>query len=244
MPESSFCQKPGSSPLPQESRQIIIVLTDSVKAVKGELYFLEKNGLSDSWKPIYDKIPVVLGKNGLGWGQGFHAIDTSKLPVKKERDGRSPAGVFSIGAAFGYADSAKMKGLKIPYIPITQMLECIDDSNSKYYNKLILRNQADTIDWASSEKMNDVGVWYNLGVIVNHNTNPYLKGYGSCIFIHNWADPNETSSGCTEMNHANMKKLIFLLDSGKYPTLIQLTKQLYEFYKSDWRLPEINKNLP
>ncbi len=240
----AFAQKRMASPIPAECGQAVLVLTDSVSATKGFLIFFEREDGDNSWKQSTKKWPVVLGKNGLGWGQGFHNNDTSKLPVKVERDGRSPAGVFSLGAGFGYAPPAKMKGLKIPYIPITEMLECIDDSNSKFYNKIILRNKADTIDWSSSEKMNHVGIWYDLGVIVNHNTESYIKGYGSCIFLHNWAAPDETSSGCTEMDPENMKELIYKLNSDKYPVLIQLTKQLYEFYKKEWELPDLILNIP
>jgi D-alanyl-D-alanine dipeptidase len=240
----SFAQEMKNSPLPSDSRQMVLVLTDSVKAVKGFLYFFEKDAKNNSWKQSGQKAAVVLGKNGLGWGQGYHTIDPSKLPVKKEGDGRSPAGVFSLGAGFGYADSLKMKGLNIPYISITEMLECIDDSSSKFYNKLVMRNEADTVDWSSSEKMNHVGIWYDLGIMVNHNTNPYIKGFGSCIFIHNWADPNETSSGCTEMDPVNMKELIYKLNSKHHPALVQLTKQLYKFYKIEWGLPDTALKLP
>lgn len=239
-----YPQTGNTSPVPKESSQMILVITDSLKAVQGTLFRFEKDKSGKEWKPAGEKIPVVLGKNGLGWGQGLHNNDAAKMPVKKEGDGRSPGGVFTLGAAFGSVAGDKMKDLKIPYLPLTEMLECIDDSSSRYYNQLVLRNNADSIDWHSSEKMNHESPWYDLGIVVNHNTSPMKKGSGSCIFLHNWANSNETSSGCTEMEPANMKALIYWLNSSQTPVLVQLTRQLYEFYKTEWQLPETSLKLP
>ena len=238
------CQSKNTSPVPAESAQMILVITDSIKAVKGSLYYFEKYGNNSIWKWTEKVYPVVLGKNGLGWGLGLHKSDTLKLPVKIERDGRSPAGVFTFGPAFGYAEQQTMSGLNVPYIKITEMLECVDDTASKYYNMLSYKNRVDTVDWKSSEKMNEVGIWYDLGIVINHNSNPVRKKSGSCIFLHNWESPNETSSGCTEMNPSDLKELIYKLDSRKHPVLVQLTKELYEYYKIEWGLPEIKQMLP
>lgn len=230
----SFAQI-NSSPVPGESKQMIVVLTDSANSTKGFLYRFEK--INGNWKSVKAKIQIVLGRNGLGWGRGLHLIDSSLLPVKYEGDGRSPAGVFTLSYAFGYAKVEEMKNLNFPYIEVTSMLECIDDVNSKYYNQLIYNNEADTIDWQSSERMYFADIYYEQGVVVDQNINPIEKGSGSCIFLHNWAAPNETSAGCTEMAPENMKEIIYWLDYSSYPILVQLTRQLYEKYKVSWHLP-------
>jgi len=85
-------------------------------------------------------------------GKGLHKIDSTLLPIKKEGDGKSPAGVFNLTYAFGYAASKEMKGLKINYKEITAMLECIDDVKSEYYNQVINNNEVEKVDWQSSEK--------------------------------------------------------------------------------------------
>jgi D-alanyl-D-alanine dipeptidase len=231
----SFSQV-NNSPVPADSRQMILVLTDSASATNGFLYRYEKK--NESWELTKEKIPIVLGRNGLAWGRGLHQIDSILLPIKIEGDGKSTAGVFTLTYAFGYAPSTEMAGLKINYMEITAMRECIDDAKSEYYNQVVNNNEVDSIDWQSSEKMHFAGIYYEQGVIVDQNINPIEKGAGSCIFLHNWAIPDETSAGCTEMEPANMKEIIHWLDYSLYPVLVQLTKQLYDEYQQSWELPQ------
>ena len=238
----SFSQTVYDLPLPESSLQMLLVLTDSTTSTTGNLAYFERQNNQSSWVQISNPIPVVLGRNGLGWGRGLNSIDSSKLPLKTEGDGRSPAGVFKLGAAFGYADVDKMKGIKIPYIPITEMVECIDDIKSIYYNQIVTRNELDEVDWQSSEKMYFAEIWYEQGIVVEHNTNPVVNGAGSCIFLHNWSKPDETSAGCTEMEPQNLKKIIYWLDSSANPVLVQLTIQLYLEYKKPWALPDMDIN--
>ena len=131
-----------------------------------------------------------------------------------------------------------MSGLKIPYIHITEMSECIDDIKSEHYNKIILRKEVDEVDWQTSEKMFYADIYYELGVIVDQNTNPINKGAGSCIFLHNWFVPDETTTGCTEMDPVNMKEIIYWLDASANPVLVQLTQQLYNDCEQSWELPK------
>ena len=228
----------SNSPIPGDSHQMILVLTDSASATRGYLYRFERKNQDSSWEQTKEKIPIVLGRNGLAWGRGLHVIDSSKLAVKIEGDGKSPAGVFTLTYAFGYASSNEMKGLKINYMEITAMRECIDDVKSEYYNQVINNNEVEKIDWQSSEKMYFAGIYYEQGVIVDQNIDPIVKGSGSCIFLHNWSTPDETSAGCTEMEPANMKEIIYWLDYSAYPVLVQLNKQLYDEYQQSWKLPE------
>jgi D-alanyl-D-alanine dipeptidase len=152
---SSFCfsQTLKDSPISRDSRQMILVLTDSIHTTNGYLFRFERLNDKRPWEPIGKTIPIVLGRNGLGWGRGLNGIDSSKMPIKTEGDGRSPAGIFRLSSAFGYTSSEKMKELKIPYIHITEMRECIDDINSEYYNRIILRDEMEKVDWKSSERM-------------------------------------------------------------------------------------------
>lgn len=240
----SISQSLKSSPIPNDSHQMILVLTDSAVATKGYLYRYEKRNQNIDWQLVGEKIPIVLGRNGLGWGRGLNPIDTMLLAEKVEGDGKSPAGVFRLSAAFGYANPDEMKGLKLPYIHITEMLECIDDVESEYYNQLVYKNEVDTVDWKSSEKMRFADIYYEQGVVVDQNTDSIMNGAGSCIFIHNWATSNETSAGCTEMEPINLSEIIYWLDSSSNPILVQLTKKLYNHYRKSWKLPKNLEILP
>jgi len=238
LPSITFAEE--KNPIPASSRQMILVLTDSLTATTGSLFYFERDCTDFDWTAAGDKIQIVLGRNGLGWGIGWHDVHTvPNIPTKKEGDGRSPAGVFSLSAVFGYNPADQMTDLKMPYIHVTELIECIDDANSRYYNHIISRAEAAEIDWGSSEKMSRAGIYYELGVVVDHNRNPVKEGAGSCIFLHNWKTPNETSAGCTEMSPENMREIVHWLDQAKNPILVQLTKQLYYDLREQWELPAI-----
>jgi L,D-peptidoglycan transpeptidase YkuD (ErfK/YbiS/YcfS/YnhG family) len=98
------------------------------------------------------------------------------------------------------------------------------------------------MDWQSSEKMYFTGLWYEQGVIVRQNIDPIIPGAGSCIFLHNWSNPNETTAGCTEMEPTKMGEIIHWLNSSANPVLVQLTKLLYDEYLQRWELPIIDKS--
>jgi D-alanyl-D-alanine dipeptidase len=121
------------------------------------------------------------------------------------------------------------------------MVECIDDIESIHYNKIVTRDKIEKADWQSSEKMFFAEIWYERGIVVEQNINPIVTGAGSCIFLHNWSKPDETTAGCTEMEPAKLKEIIYWLDSSDYPVLVQLTKQLFREYQQTWELPSPNK---
>ena len=126
------------------STQLIVVTTSDWSAVEGRLVRYERATPREPWRPLGEPIPIVVGKNGLGWGIGVIAADDPKVragsdPVKKEGDGKAPAGVFALGTAFGYAPQP-LRGLKMPYPTLTPSVECVDDVGSKYYNRVVDRS--------------------------------------------------------------------------------------------------------
>ncbi len=226
------------TPIPDNSKQMIIVIVASQDSSKAFLVKYERSNLNSEWRIVGDRFDVIVGKHGLAWGNGLHSIPIKGV-IKKEGDYKSPEGVFSLSSVFGFANLENIKNLKMPYIHVSKMLECVDDKNSKYYNNIIERNLADSVDWNSSEKMIRYKTWYELGVVVNHNTNPIKYGNGSCIFLHYWEDENDITSGCTAMDKDEMHKIVYWLDSSSNPVLVQLSSIHYEKYKSIWNLPEI-----
>ena len=226
-------------PIPADTRQLILVITPSVDANQGTLYRYRRQDAEHPWMPVEDPFPVSIGRNGLAWGRGLHQIDESQMPLKKEGDGKSPAGVFRLGTAFGQLPPDSLPGLTYPYLYLQEGVECVDDPQSRYYNQMVNRGEVDTVDWKSSEKMWHPGIWYQLGVVVEHNKSPVKKGAGSCIFLHNWSTPGETTAGCTAMEPENLRRIVYWLKQHYFPVLVQLPKNLYLNYQEKWELPVV-----
>lgn len=223
-----------SNPL-KISGQIIIVKAESWDSVNAVMSLHEKKG--GIWQTVKHGIPVVLGKKGLGWGRSFN-IDYVQIdknaPVKREGDGKSPAGVFAIRQAFGFSE--KPPSIKLPYIKLTRDIECVDDEKSTQYNRIVDSSTVPVRDWKSSEKMSGIDV-YKTGIFVEHNTEKVEAGCGSCIFLHVWEAPGKGTSGCTAMAEEHILFITEWLDPSKNPLFLQFTADIYERIRKDLELP-------
>lgn len=227
---ASFAASPRES-----ARQIIVVTTPGWNATTGTLQRFELTG--ESWSRIGDSIPVVIGRGGLGWGSGLQPhTETDISPLKREGDGRSPAGIFAIGAAFGY-DAEKPSWLKLPYLPLTSATECVDDRESSYYNSVVDRVPTQPVGWKSSEKMRQIAQ-YRWGVIVNQNLDR-IPGAGSCVFLHIWSGPTNPTAGCTAMQQSDLEEVLRWLDPSASPLLVALPASEYERFQRSWHLPSL-----
>lgn len=220
-----------------DCRQLIVVVTPHWEASHGSLYRFERDDSDGVWQPVADSIPVILGRNGMGWGRGLHSSGWRRGPHKREGDGRSPAGVFKLGEAFGFPSPDEFTGLKIPYRSIDEYLECIDDADSRYYAQLIERNEVNGVDWHSSEVINESPRAYYLGIVVEYNTTRTVKGQGSCIFLHCWTAPEDSTAGCTTFDRPEMEKVVRWLDASAQPVIVQLPLPVYRRLMNRWQLP-------
>ena len=225
------------NPIPDDSKQMIAVRTPSWTASKGILQRYERYNKAD-WTPVGAPAPVILGRNGMGWGRGLHQIPNDGNPVKHEGDGKSPAGVFRFGDAFGFPSPEEIGDLHIPYKPVDEYLECIDDIDSQYYNKLVENNTVDVIDWESSEHIQRSPNAYHFGLVVEHNTADTQKGAGSCIFLHCVSVDGDSTAGCTTIERAEMEKIVKWLNADDDPVLVQLPESEYTRLKDQWNLPD------
>ena len=235
----STCKQKDVFAIPAESRQMLILLTDSISAPKGVLYQFEREIAGGSWQKTGEIIPALLGPNGLAWGHGLHDFNETMMPVKKEGDGCNPAGVFTMSKVYGYTPPDSIRELSMPYEQITKFTECIDDVNSQFYNQIVNRNEVEIGDWNSSEKMRFAGIYYAQTVSIDHNIAPAISGAGSCIFLHNWKIEDEVSTGCTEVAPENLYDIIYWLDSSLIPIIVQLPKQWYAEVGKSWGLPSM-----
>ena len=207
----------GSLPI----RQVVLVTATSWTSDAGCLHLFSK--VSERWRPEERDIPVMLGKNGLGWGSGIHQ-PVGDPPQKAEGDSKAPAGIFRLGTAFGY-DSKPPAGTLMPYQYITEDDYYVDDVESEDYNRWIrLGGNAESPEqmWNSWEEMKRPDHLYELGVVVAHNSAPIIKGRGSAIFLHIWRERGVPTAGCTAMERSDLAALIRWLEPVKNPCLIQV----------------------
>jgi L,D-peptidoglycan transpeptidase YkuD (ErfK/YbiS/YcfS/YnhG family) len=222
------------------SRQLVVVTTNDWDTLQGTLRRFERRSARAKWHSIGPTVAVVVGRNGLGWGAGLNA-ESGDGPVKKEGDGKAPAGIFRLSSAFGYAPASDARWLRVPYLPLTETIECVDDVNSSKYNLILDRRGVASPDWQSSEKMRSAGEAYRWGVVVEHNTAPTVAGRGSCIFLHIWGGPDKGTAGCTAMQQPALEVLMRWLDPRRRPALVQLPSAEYERLKARWGLPEFTE---
>jgi D-alanyl-D-alanine dipeptidase len=191
---------------------------------------------------VGNPITIVVGKNGLGWAAGVVPTDDLATrgtldPVKKEGDGKAPAGVFRLSTAFGYA-AQEQAGWRMPYVNLTQSVECVDDIGSKFYNHVVDR-AAVSPDWNSSEHMLGSDELYRWGIVVDYNVNPVTPGNGSCIFLHIWRGQGKGTAGCTAMPQEQLESVLAWLDPARKPLLVQLPFPQYEELRRHWNLPDL-----
>lgn len=221
---------PSHRPPTAGSAQIIVVLTPDWNATTGTMTrFDMRNG---KWERAAEPVAVIIGRSGLAWGRGIN-LETGSGPVKAEGDGKSPAGVFRLGKAFGFADAPSW--LRLPYLELTDTTECVDDSTSSHYNTVVDRASVPRVDWSSSEKMRSISV-YEHGVEVVQNDPPRPRA-GSCIFLHLVDPGGKPTAGCTSMSAGPMDALLRWVDPARRPLLVQLPQGEYDRLRPLWNLP-------
>jgi L,D-peptidoglycan transpeptidase YkuD (ErfK/YbiS/YcfS/YnhG family) len=234
------------------STQMVAVTTSGWNAVQGHLQRYERATTKEPWHAVGKTFSIVVGKSGLGWGMGAATVgaandhiqpDPISGQVKHEGDGRGPAGIFALGTAFGDA-AQPLPGSKLPYLELTPSIECVDDSSSRHYNRIVDR-KAVSPDWKSSEHMREVGEAYRWGIVVDFNgTVPDgsvpRPGAGSCVFLHIWHSSSQGTAGCTAMPEADLESLLTWLDPARKPRLVQLPQQVYERLADSWKLPKLS----
>ncbi len=215
----------------ENSSQAMVVTVPNWNSVDGALIRYQKT--DGKWQQVGEKVPVVVGKSGLGWDGIIEPTAAEGQPVKKEGDGRSPAGIFLLKQAFGFDPISP--DTKMPYTPLTEYTECVDDASSNAYNQVVDLKQIPNPDWNSSEKMRTVED-YKIGLVVDYNS-LNIPAAGSCIFMHIWKGPGHGTAGCTAMEEEKLKEIIGWIDPQKNPLLIQLPAPMYSAVKDSWQLP-------
>ena len=231
----------GGADMTGPARQLLLVTAEGWDATGGELRRFERAEPGAEWTPVGGPVVVNLGRGGLGWGRGLHGLALGSGPVKREGDGRAPAGLFSLGTGFAYDPAGVVTeagAVRLPLLRADENLVCVDDAGSQSYNRIIDRRAVQKTDWTSHEDMLRADGQYRLGALVRHNMDPVVPGGGSCIFLHIWLGQGVASSGCTNMAPEAMLELLRWLDAEREPVLAQLPRQELARFGPAWGLPE------
>ncbi|HET6431162.1 hypothetical protein [Dyella sp.] len=228
----------AASPPWHGARQLVLVTTGGWDDDHGTLRRYSRQ--DGRWVPAASPVPVVIGKHGAAWGLGLQAPRTDG-PVKHEGDGRSPAGVFPIGTAFGYA---RALATAMPYRALSATDWCMDVSGAPHYNRIVDAAVvgADAVKGSSEPMRRDIHVHgdqrYRMGFVIESNPDA-VPGAGSCIFGHLWASPDAGTAGCTAMTPGSMRNLLRWLKPEDHPVFVLLPRQAYAAVKDDWQLPAL-----
>jgi L,D-peptidoglycan transpeptidase YkuD (ErfK/YbiS/YcfS/YnhG family) len=186
--------------------RLALVVAGNMQTSAAMLTLYSRERRSAPWRPLGAAQPVRLGENGIAWGAGFTQLARGAEPVKNERDRRTPAGIFRIGAPFGFGTS------KLPHYLQIKAGEtfCVDDMKSPAYNTITTIARAGR--HVTGERMHNFP-GYRHGLFIDYPSN-YSKPLGSCIFIHIWDAPGEATAGCVAMPEARVVQLQDFAASG------------------------------
>lgn len=223
--------------VPPASRQAVVAYTSSWNSSYADLYFYERANSQAAWSKAGGPVKVRLGRKGSAWGLGIHS-NPSGVTLKKEGDGRSPAGIFYLGGAWGDAPAIK-KHPNLPYRRVTPRDLWVEDSTSPHYNSHQILPYTPKSTWEKKQQMKQNDQAHSLKLFIAHNPPPKAKPYaGSAIFFHIWrGGGSKPTAGCTTMEQAELQKLVAWVDPTKTPVYILLPTAEYKAKRAAWKLP-------
>ena len=187
----------------QEAQRLLVVTTPGMNAPQGSARLWKRAPVA-AWQAVGGPIAMTVGRNGLGWSHDQTALARASEPVKREGDGRTPAGVFAAGEAFGMGPTLLPEGRRRT---LTEGTACVDDTRSPAYNTITTDPLAKGI---SHEKMWTIPQ-YRQGLVIRNATNAAKRG-GSCIFLHVWKGPGKPTSGCIAAEEPHVEAIQLLFD--------------------------------
>jgi L,D-peptidoglycan transpeptidase YkuD (ErfK/YbiS/YcfS/YnhG family) len=221
--------------LPAASTQCLVGIAETWDSSSATLQFYQKS--NGRWVPDGAAWQSRLGKSGLIWGSGIHPPPPAGV-TKKESDMRSPAGVFTIGGAWGY-EPAIRKHPKLFYRKVTSRDLWIEDPASPQYNRNVILDHDPATPWEKKQQMKQNDAAHALKLFIAHNAPPKsVPNAGSSIFFHIWrGGGSRATAGCTTMEEAKLRSLISRIDPTRNPLYVLLPQAEYEKYRADWKLP-------
>ena len=191
---------------------LALITASGMRTSFGELLLYSRDTRDASWKAVGTTHRVWLGQNGLAWGPGFTRYAQHGEPLKRESDWRSPAGIYKIGAPFGF-DASQRRG----YVRIKAAETfCVDDVRSPAYNTITTIAKAGRF---SGERMSEFPE-YRHGLFIDYPST-HARPADSCIFIH--LSSGDSTAGCIAMAEDVLIALQDFAESGAVIAVIPRT---------------------
>ena len=134
--------------------------------------------------------------------------------TKKEGDGCTPLGEYSLGRIYFREDKVVLPHVKLPQVVINKNMGWCDDINSDDYNKAI----SFPFEY-SAERLHRSDDIYDIVCVIEYNSNPIIKGKGSAIFMHVARDNYAGTQGCIALRKEH---LITILSQANLQTQINI----------------------
>jgi L,D-peptidoglycan transpeptidase YkuD (ErfK/YbiS/YcfS/YnhG family) len=223
--------------LPSTSKQLIVGIAPDWDSSTVTLRRYERRG--STWRLVGKPFAGRSGVHGLVWGRGLNPR-SDEMTDKQEGDGRAPAGVFSLGQAFGYDRTWKAK-TRLPYVTVGTRDLLVEDLESPLYNTYVRLDHEPATAFEQKQQMKQNDPMHRLKILINHNTDPAIvAGKGSAILFHIWrADGTKPTAGCTSMSDASIETLMTWLDPAKQPIYVLLPADEYKARQAVWGLPKL-----
>lgn len=195
--------EPALDGVPTRCWQAVVVRARPESPTRAWLQAFERR--DGSWRAATPAWPAMVGRSGV-------------VPAaqKREGDGGTPAGVHTIGPAFGYAPTTTTQ---LAYRQATARDWWIDDPASPAYNTWQTNDGKPAV---SAEAMRRDDDQYELGAVLGWNTDPVVPGRGSAIFLHVWSGPAAPTSGCVALAREHVASLLAWLDAAAAPCVVVL----------------------
>jgi L,D-peptidoglycan transpeptidase YkuD (ErfK/YbiS/YcfS/YnhG family) len=177
-------------------RQLITVTAASYGTTYATLTAYANSG--HGWRRAFGPWTARIGRNGFAPPGG-----------KREGDGRTPSGSFSIGFFFGVLPNP---GVRFPYRRIHSWDYWDDDPASARYNEWVNGRRASP--GAGPEPM-DVPA-YDYGAVIGYNT-ARTPGLGSAIFLH--LNIGAATAGCVTLPEGELLPLLRWLNPARSPRI-------------------------
>jgi L,D-peptidoglycan transpeptidase YkuD (ErfK/YbiS/YcfS/YnhG family) len=186
----------GSPTAPAGSRQLITVTAASYRATYATLTTYRRT--SHGWQRVFGPWTARIGRNGF-----------APPGLKREGDGHTPSGSFSLLYIFGAGPNP---GFRLRYRQLHPYDYWDDDPASPRYNEWVDSRHASP--GANPEPM-DVSAYYD-GVVIGYNT-ARTPGLGSAIFLH--LNIGIATAGCVTLPPGELLPLLRWLNPARSPRI-------------------------